>query len=353
KINRKGSVIIIFVLFLLLIGFAGTLIVTKAVGQVVNFAENVPAYIQQVNKIYANWEQAFKQYAKDLPPEFIKQVSASVEDNLTALNKTVKEKITIDNLAQMFAKIPQYLISFLVYLIGLFLFMLELPIIKSKLYNLFTEETAQKVSLMNARLSSVIFGFFKAQLFLSVIIFFSALIGLLIIAPDVALIMALVIWVIDLIPIIGSIIILGPWSLFMFLSGDTVMGVKLAILAIILLAIRRIVEPKVMGQQIGLYPLATLIAMFLGLKLFGVIGFIIGPVLVIAFNSATETGVIKWKKIKIYSITKIKKCGGLMKPSHFFTDKLIFTLRTSMTIGNHVPRIALIKLVVSPPSYSI
>src|SRR5699024_6328123 len=99
--------------------------------------------------------------------------------------------------------------------------------------------------------------------------------------------------------IIGSIIILGPWSLFMFLSGDTVLGVKLAILAIILLAIRRIVEPKVMGQQIGLSPLATLIDMLLGLKMFGVIGFIIGPLFVIAFNSATETGVIKWKKIKI------------------------------------------------------
>src|SRR5699024_10254855 len=148
----------------------------------------------------------------------------------------------------------QYLISFLIDLIGVFLFMLELPILKSKLYNLFTEETAQKVSLMNARLSSVMFVIIKAQFLLSLILSLSSLIGLLIIAPDVALIMALVIWVIDLIPIIGSIIILGPWSLFMFLSGDTVMGVKLAILAIILLAIRRIVEPKVMGQQIGLSP---------------------------------------------------------------------------------------------------
>src|SRR5699024_4657757 len=139
-------------------GFAGALIVTKAVGQVVNFDGKVPTYVHKVNNIYVDWQLAFKQYAADLPHETIKQELLSVEDNLTALNKIVKVKITIDNLAQMFAKIPQYLISFLVYLIGLFLFMLELPIIKSKLYNLFTEETAQKVSLMNARLSSVIFG---------------------------------------------------------------------------------------------------------------------------------------------------------------------------------------------------
>src|SRR5690625_5755082 len=67
------------------------------------------------------------------------------------------------------------------------------------------------------------------------------------------------------------------------------------LLAIILLAIRRIVEPKVMGQHIGLSPLATLIAMFLGLKLMGVFGFILGPLLVIAFNSAKEADIIKWK----------------------------------------------------------
>src|SRR5690625_6676415 len=58
----------------------------------------------------------------------------------------------------------------------------------------------------------------------------------------------------------------------MFLSGNKAMGIKLAILAIVLLAIRRIVEPKLMGQQIGLSPLATLIAMFIGLKLIGVLG---------------------------------------------------------------------------------
>jgi predicted PurR-regulated permease PerM len=70
-------------------------------------------------------------------------------------------------------------------------------------------------------------------------------------------------------------------------------GSKLLILAAVLLIIRRTVEPKVMGKHIGLSPLATLIAMYLGLMLFGVIGFIIGPLLVIAFTSAKEAGIIK------------------------------------------------------------
>ena len=298
KMNRKYSVIVVFLLFLLLLGLAGTFTVTKAIGQVVNFVEDVPTYINQVNNIYRDWEYKFQQYAINLPPEFVKQVTNSLQDNLLTLNTTIREKITIENIAQIFSKVPQYLISFLVYLIALFLFMLELPILKSKFYHLLTEKTAQKVSYMNERLTSVIWGFFKAQFFMSVIIFIVSLLGLFIIAPDVALIMSLVIWIIDLIPIIGSIIILGPWSVFMFLAGDNLMGIQLAILAIILLAIRRIVEPKVMGEQIGLSPLATLIAMFLGLKLLGIFGFILGPLVVIAFNSAKEAEIIKWN-IKI------------------------------------------------------
>lgn len=298
KINRKYSVIIVFLLFLILIGIIGTFTVTKAVGQVVNFVEDVPEYFNQLNLIYSEWETDFQHYASNLPPEFVKQVTDSLQDNFVALNTTVKEKITIDNIAQIFAKVPQYLISFIVYLIALFLFMLELPMLKSKTYNIFTEETAKKVSFMNERLATVMFGFFKAQFLMSLIIFAVSIIGLLFIAPEVAIIMSLLVWLIDLIPIIGSIIILGPWALFMFLAGDTVMGVQLTILAVILLAIRRTLEPKIMGQQIGLSPLATLIAMFLGLKFLGIFGFILGPLVIIAINSASEANIINWN-IKI------------------------------------------------------
>lgn len=70
-------------------------------------------------------------------------------------------------------------------------------------------------------------------------------------------------------------------------------GIQLSILAVILLAIRRTVEPKVMGKHIGLSPLATLISMYIGLKLFGLLGFIIGPICVILFTSAKEAGIIK------------------------------------------------------------
>jgi sporulation integral membrane protein YtvI len=298
KLSRKTAVILVFLLFIIIAGIAGSFLVTKAVGQAINFVEDVPSHINKINSIYGDLEAKFSEYGKDLPHEFVQTVIDSFDNYVQQISITIKEKITLSKIAKVFSEVPQYIVSLLVYLIALFLFMLELPTLREKIYQMFTEDTAKKVAFMNSRIKSVIVGFFKAQFLVSLLIFAGSLIGLFIIAPDVALIMSLIIWIIDIIPIIGSIVILGPWALVMFMAGDVQTGVALSILAIILLAIRRTVEPKVMGKHMGLSPLATLISMFLGLKIFGILGFIIGPLLIIVYNSAREAGIIRLK-IKI------------------------------------------------------
>ncbi|TCT26903.1 sporulation integral membrane protein YtvI [Melghiribacillus thermohalophilus] len=293
KFSRKLSVTIVFLLFLILMTISGLYVTTKAVSQLNKIAENTPEYINNVSSFVTNWQQNFDTVTRDLPQDFIDEINDTIEESFNRAKSFVTNELTIDNIAGFAAKIPNYLVSILVYLIALFLFLLEMPTLRQKFYNFLTDETAEKVGFMSARLSYVVFGFLKAQFLVSLIIFAVSLIGLLFIAPDVAVIMSLIIWLIDFIPIIGSIVILAPWSLYMYVIGDPVTGTKLAVLAIILLAIRRTVEPKIMGRHMGLSPLATLIAMYLGLKLIGIFGFILGPLLVIAFNSAKEAGIIK------------------------------------------------------------
>lgn len=286
--------IIVFVVFLVIISVIGTYSVTRAVTHIVNFAENAPSYVNQINAKLIELETDLDHVTEDLPPEFVKEVKEGIETNLSSFTDFVKDRFQLEKIASAISKVPEYLVSLIVYLLALFMFMLELPRLKANAYNNLTDETAEKVRFMNARLSYVVLGFLKAQFLVSIIIFIVSLIGLLIIAPEFAVIMSIIIWLIDFIPIIGSIVILGPWALYMLITGNVFAGTQLAVLAVILLAIRRTVEPKVMGKHIGLSPLATLIAMYLGLKLIGILGFILGPLVVIAFNSAKEAGIIKW-----------------------------------------------------------
>lgn len=293
KIKRKLAVLIVFIIFILSIGVISYFVITKVVGEGVKLVEDIPLYINQLSDIWLSYEKQFTNAAKDLPIEIVKETSREVQDFLNSFKNSLKEYLDIEKISAFLAYIPNYLVSFLVFLIALFMFMLDLPRIKQTIFNHLTEKTAEKVNFMTSRLSYVIFGFFKAQFLVSIIIFVAALIGLLFISPEVAVVMSIIIWIIDFIPLIGSIVVLAPWAIFHLLSGNLTLGTELAILAAVLLIIRRTVEPKVMGSHIGLSPLATLIAMYLGLKLLGVLGFILGPLILIVFNSAKEAGIIK------------------------------------------------------------
>lgn len=294
KLKRQLAVILIFTIFTLILAVSAFFLATKVIGEGIKLIEDSPAYINNITVMWKNYEVYFQNAARDFPEEMVKAFTDEVNAFFESFIKGLKQYINIENISALLSYIPNYLVSFLVYLIALFMFMIDLPRIRNGVYRYLSDKTAEKVSFMTSRISSVVIGFFKAQFLVSIIIFIAALLGLLIIEPKIALVMAIVIWIIDLIPIIGSIVILAPWSLYHLMTGSVALGTKLAILAVILLIIRRTVEPKVMGTHMGLSPLATLISMYIGLKLLGILGLILGPILLILFKSAKEAELIRF-----------------------------------------------------------
>lgn len=293
KWQRKSAVITAFIVFLLLVSAFLYWAVTYLTARVIQFSQNLPDYINGLSSIWEEIQAFFLRSSEGMPVEVVTSFETELARFLEGIRDWLLTIINYDTITNLLTGIPSFLVSFIVFLIALFLFMLDLDDLKRMLFNRLKESTAEKVRFMAARLNNVIFGFLKAQFMVSVIIFLVSLVALLFIAPEAAIVMSLVIWVIDFIPILGSIIVLTPWFIYEFISGDIAQGTQLAVLALVLLIIRRTVEPKVMGSHIGLSPLATLIAMFIGLQLIGFLGFFIGPLFVILFTSAREAGIIK------------------------------------------------------------
>jgi sporulation integral membrane protein YtvI len=267
---------------------------TRALSQLNQFVENLPSIINEINITWMSLLENLRMRFDHLSQDIVNEIDAAVTSQLLTMRDTLQEINIVGYATSILVKIPSYIVSFLVYLIALYLFLLDIPRLKLKVFSYMSEKTAEKVRFMSARLSYVIFGFFKAQFLVSIIIFIVTLIGLLFIAPEVALIMSIFIWLIDFIPIIGSIALLAPWAGYHLIAGNTVLAIQLLVLAAILLTIRRTVEPKVMGHHIGLSPLATLISLYIGLMLFGAVGFVLGPLVIILFTSAKEAGIIKF-----------------------------------------------------------
>lgn len=293
KWHRKSAVISVFILFLLVVSGLLYWIVTQLIGQIIQFSKMVPEYINSLSAMWDEFQRFFFRSTEDMPVEVVSSFETELAGFMEGIRNWVLTIVNYDTVSNLLTGIPSFLVSFIVFLIALFLFMLDLPDLKIMLFNRLKDSTAEKVRFMFARLNKVIFGFLKAQFLVSCIIFIVSLVSLAFITPEYAIVMSLVIWIIDFIPILGSIIVLTPWFAYEFITGDIVQGTQLAILALVLLIIRRTVEPKVMGTQIGLSPLATLVAMFIGLQLIGFLGFFVGPLIVILFTSAREAGMIK------------------------------------------------------------
>lgn len=142
-------------------------------------------------------------------------------------------------------------------------------------------------------LKSKIFGFIKSQIILMMLTFIVSLIGLLILRVDQVLTIAVILGFLDLLPYLGPGLIVIPWSIYSFLSGDLFMGVGLLILYGSTVIVRQFAEPKVLSTSMKLNPLAILVSLFAGLQLFGLIGLVIGPISLVLIVSLYDAKVFE------------------------------------------------------------
>jgi sporulation integral membrane protein YtvI len=141
-------------------------------------------------------------------------------------------------------------------------------------------------------LCRMIFKFIKSYGFIMIITFVELTVGFLIIGVKKAPVVAVCIAVFDLLPIVGSGTVLIPWGIISLIRGDIRIGVGVLILYVIILIIRQIIEPKIVGDQVGLQPIVTLIGMVAGTAIFGGLGLIGLPVAVAVIKKMDDDGVI-------------------------------------------------------------
>lgn len=128
-------------------------------------------------------------------------------------------------------------------------------------------------------------GYIKAQIKLMIITFLILSIGLYFIGIDKFILKAFGIAIVDIFPVLGSGIIMIPWAISFFVRNSINTGVYLILLYISLVIIRQIIEPKILGDSIGLRPIYTLAATILGSLFLGPFGVILGPIVAIILNS--------------------------------------------------------------------
>ena len=128
-------------------------------------------------------------------------------------------------------------------------------------------------------------GYMKAQITLMFITFIIVGIGLTIIDVSHPILISAGIAILDIIPVLGAGLVMIPWSIISFILGNKDMGANLAIIYVVLVISRQLIEPKIVGKEIGVRPLYTFFSTILGSFVLGPIGIILGPLIAVVINS--------------------------------------------------------------------
>lgn len=143
-------------------------------------------------------------------------------------------------------------------------------------------------ALLGGRLSMVGSAWLKTQgsiMFLTMCICTA---GLFLMGNQYSLLLGIGIGLLDALPIFGTGTVLIPWALFRLVNGDWLYGIGLFVIYIICYFLRQVMEAKIMADKVGLTPLETLISMYVGLQLFGLLGFILGPIGLLIIEDLVE-----------------------------------------------------------------
>jgi len=184
-------------------------------------------------------------------------------------------------------RVPGGALSFGTAVIASFMISAKLPALKA-LPGKFGDGKLQPFLSVLARLRHTVLCWLKAQLKLSGVTFAVACAGLLLLRIPYAPLWAGLIALVDAFPILGTGSVLVPWSIISFLQGDRLLAFGLLGLYLAAAVTRSVLEPRLVGKQLGLDPLVTLVALYTGFRLFGIAGMILAPLIAVTVTQLAQ-----------------------------------------------------------------
>ena len=208
-----------------------------------------------------------------------------IADALYSLLTSVLTRLG-SSLSNLVSIVPKSLLFILVTVIASAYFAVSLEEVNAAVRSILPESLSRLLIKLKDGFLGAFLKYMRSYLLLLVITFVEMLVGLFILKAPYPLLMAIVIAVLDLLPIIGVGFVLIPWGVWSIVIGNVPFGIGILVLFVFQTVIREIIEPKIVGKNLGTHPILTLIFIYVGYSLFGIIGLILVPVFTVLVNIA-------------------------------------------------------------------
>lgn len=220
------------------------------------------------------------------------ELANKIFDALSGILASVLGKIA-EVITAFASAVPKTLFFILITAISAVYFSLDLEIINSYVHRILPRKIDIALVSFKERTLGIALKYMRAYAAIMLLTFAIVFFGLALLGIDYALLLASIIAVLDILPVIGVGVILVPFGAVMLLSGNTYVGVGLLVLTAAVTVIRQIAEPKILGKNLGIHPLLTLILMYVGYSLFGIFGLVLLPLLGVVLVKKESSEVAK------------------------------------------------------------
>ncbi len=313
KILRKhSSAIIIVTVILVIVGVFYALIafLFYEIKSLLNDMPNIYKSIEMhVNQISENFQGLY-----EILPN---SVQAFIDKNAVKLNTDFASLLSKDNLpsistASNFAmNIVETFLMSIITLISAYFFIAERDNIVRDVKKSMPNSVINSYSLVVNNFKTAVGGYFKAQFKIMIVILLILFIGFEILQVNYSLLLAICIAFLDFLPFLGTGAVIWPWALSDFILGNYGRAIVLIVIYLICQIVKQVLQPKMVGDSIGISPLSTLVFMFVGYRFMGVLGMIIGIPIGMALTNFYRLGmldrIIRGFKIIIHDINEFRK----------------------------------------------
>lgn len=286
--------VIIFTLSLTVLWILLSTIATEVIGLLNGWEELFNGFQQSIQNLEAITQELLLKINSD-----IEIPDHGIIDSLTS---TIFEylKVAVSDFSSLtaFARdrvvgITSFGVSVLIFAMGCYFITTDYPTICNNLANRLGVNLTELLNQVKAITIAAFGGYIKSRAIVAAGVGFIIFVGFILIGQEYALLLALIMAVLDFIPIIGSGTLLVPWSIIDLLTGNITQGLQLLAIYGVVTVYRNIAEPKVVGDKTGLSPTLSLITIYIGMRVAGVVGMILGPVLTIVIINSLKIGVLR------------------------------------------------------------
>lgn len=304
KIRRKaGTMVVIVCVIAAVIGISYGLGVILW-RQISGFIEEVPSMWASVKQDFDSFGILINQYIGVRAPKFadaLNNLGNTIGEMITDLPKGLNFS-TFEGMGSMVGNIASVIISIIMCILSAYFFIADREWLGHFINRVMPENITHKYDVFVSSLKQAVGGYFKAQFRIEVWMYMLLLAGLTVLKVRYSILIALLMAFLDFLPFFGTGIVLLPWAVVTVIGGNYLRAAGFLVIWGAGQLFRQLIQPKIMGESIGMEPIPTLFLLFTGYRIAGVGGMLIAVPLGIIVVNMNEAGFFDIPK---YSIRKL------------------------------------------------